>query len=132
MKITLTRLQRIINPIERLVFTFLFLFVLGFGLWAVICSNGIQQLIIGIVIILPLLLLRKSIISLCLSLKSEKYINMIEIKDNELYFGIDSMQAKISCKLFKLSKGLCGTFVLRHPSGLSIVIPKGSIKELNL
>jgi ABC-type multidrug transport system fused ATPase/permease subunit len=120
---SLTRLQRTLNPLERLIFAILGTVVLAFGVWAVVSASGLQRLLIIVIVVLPLLVFRKPMLSFYRGLVGHKYINTVEIKNDTVAFGVNEPQAKISRQPLKVSKGLCGTFVIRHPYGYSLVIP---------
>lgn len=124
---SLTRLQRMLNPLERLIFAVLGTFVVAFGAWAVVSASGMQRLLIIAVVVLPLLVFRKPMVSFYRGLADQKYINTVEIEKDAVAFGVNEPQAKVSRQPLKVSKGLCGTFVIRHPYGYSLVIPNNVI-----
>jgi hypothetical protein len=112
-----------LNPLERLIFAVLGTFALAFGAWAVVSASGIQRLLIIVVLVLPLLVFRRPMVSFYRGLVDHKYVNTVEIKKDAVAFGVNEPQAEISRQPLKVSKGLCGTFVIRHPRGYSLVIP---------
>jgi hypothetical protein len=120
---SLTRPQRVLNPLERLIFALSGTFVLGFGTWGAISAPGIQRLVIAFVTALPLVVLRKPMVSFYRCLFAGKYINTVEVGSDGVVFGADGLQAKVSRGTLKVAKGLCGTFVVRSPYGYSLVIP---------
>jgi len=78
------------------------------------------------------LVFRKPVQSLYQCLVTGEYINTVEFKDDSMGFGVDGSQAELPLKLLRVTKGLCGTVVIRHPYGYSIVLPKEVISFAEL
>jgi len=125
----LSRMQRVVNPPERLVYAFsvilmilmLLLVIFQHGAWPV----GVS--VTGIIALLFILLLRGPLRSLFLSVTSDEYINKIMITQGYIYFGINEATDKWDCSFVTVSCGLCNTLLIRGISG-AIVIPSGLIK----
>jgi len=131
---SLTRLQRVINPPERLVFTLCGTCVLLITLYGVIMAPQFipNWIVLGIGLLATWLLFRKQMMSFLLSLLTNHYINTLVIEDNDVIWGVDVPQMRLNRKVLRVGRGLFGTIILRHPYGYSITLPRNimSIAEL--
>lgn len=121
---SLTPLQRVINPPERLLFAVGGTFGLAMAAWGILMAPGAQKLVIGGAAAIFLLVFRRPLVSFYRCLFADKYINTVEIGNDAVAFGVNGLQAKRSRRPLKVARGLCGTFVVRSPYGYSLVIPK--------
>ncbi len=86
----LTRLQRVVNPPERLLVVLLAICAILCGLYAVITAPGFIPnwvvLCIGLGAIW--LVFRNQMRSFCLDLLTKDYINTFAVKDDYVFFGV--------------------------------------------
>jgi hypothetical protein len=126
---TLTRIQRILNPLERLVYCLFGIFIFFLSLLGVLC----MPIYLSIWIILGIwalcwLLFGRVLIALCYSLFSNTYGNTIEIEGDYVSFGVNRPEWKFPRSSLKVRKGVCETYMLRHIGGAySIVLPREAI-----
>ena len=132
---TLSRLQRIANPPERLVY---------------VCAAAVQvavillvvvkaPLVVGIIFLLILYVslryvFRGPIISFVADVTLKTYLNTLELHNRVVKVGIDGLQWVVPrFGPLRVSKGLFGTFLMREPlSGRCWVVPRDVIAESDL
>ena len=130
---TLTRLQWVINPPERLIIVPLFLtlavltpvsFVMSIiskAPLSVICVFGVGWVCSWIAF-------RRPILSFYTSLVTDKYFNTLLIEQDSVCVGIDGLQLRFPRNGLKVSRGLFGTAIVRWvPMGYSVTLPTDAI-----
>lgn len=132
---SLTRLQRVLNPLERLPFVILgvpFFLAMPFGLLSVpwSCASvwqilGALALIFGAAVAGIFIFLRP-MVSWFLCLFSSRYINTVTIGDNFLSCGFNHEDCVLpSLTSLTVTKGVCGTIMIRDLwRGYTIVLPQ--------
>ena len=126
---TLTRLQRIANPLERFICIYpLIIALIAFivvlfapGSWP---DGIIITSIIMTIFIIPFI---RQILSLYHSWISSEYNNVIVIDDGSISFGYNKPIVTIGCKTLIVTKGLFGTYVI-NVNLTTLVIPKNVIQ----
>ena len=130
----MTRLQRIVNPIERLMYVFCGL--LGIVAILVMPTRAVDFPIlwlaaaIGVAILF--LVFRGPMVSLYLAITHDEYINIVEIRKNDIRLGVGKPDLTISRGACSVGQGFFGVSVLRTSFGQSIVIPQSSIPTSEL
>ena len=142
---TLTRLQRILNPLEGLIavfFSFAMLLIVPVTVFAECLSKGSSLLdgmkiaaflvVEGIVAALVLLFFRNPLFTFCYACFGKRYINTLVVEDDRVLFGVDEPKAAVNRRLLVVGRGLLGTVVIRHPYRFSITVPRdaASLAEL--
>jgi hypothetical protein len=128
---SLTRVQRALNPWERLYYTFAGFFVL---LLLSSLAVIILPLFVAIWIVLGiwasvLLVFGRTMLSFFVSLFSSTYINTVVIGDGYVSFGINGTDFTIpNLSGLRVRKGACGTMLIEHlRHGYAIVLPREAI-----
>ncbi len=123
---SLTRLQRIFNPVEGVVYSLAGIGILLGGVFGIVIDpTAWQPWVITVVSsAFAFLLFGKPLLSLYQRITSGKYINTMEIENDSVRIGIDKLQLEFPRQILKVRKGFLGTIVIRHPYGYSIVLPK--------
>lgn len=126
---TLSRLQRMANPPERLLYVCLAVGQVMLGLWVVVMSPVVGSILLLMISLLVGLIFRGPIYSFFASALTRGYVNTVEMDHAWVKFGIDGLQAVLPGKsALKVSKGLFGTFIIRNlTSGHSWIIPQNAI-----
>ncbi len=65
--------------------------------------------------------------SLYLTLRYSLYVNVFKIDGDRVVFGIDIPMAAFARNACRVSNGLFKTYIIRHPSGRSIVLPRSAV-----
>lgn len=140
---TLTRLQRVFNPISNLISLLILgavlvtpLLIIGSlpialmypKLWVPLTWIMLAE---ALILILMLLVLRVGMIQPLTSLiKNKDYINTIEIGDNVIFYGINSLEHRnyyqLPLKACRISRGLLGVNIVSEKkviSEIALVIP---------
>ena len=119
-----------VNPPARLVFAGLGFGLIAFGMvMAVACFGTLPGLGLAIALVIWItvfLVMRGPLFSMCISLVGSKYINWVRIDAASVSFGFNGLVGTIPRRSFRVTRGLLGTFGLRHPYYF-IVIPKEAI-----
>jgi len=135
---TLTRLQRTINPFERLIFLFIIMVVLLIGSLSIIKDplDTTRWIIIILSLLLLMIFFWWHIWMLFMALINNRYINILIIENNNLIiFGINEPNSAIRRNQLRVVKGFFSTIIIRNLYGFSIVLPNDiipfeSLKEL--
>lgn len=131
---SMTRLQRIVNPIERLMYVFCGL--LGIVAILVMPTRAVDFPIlwlaaaIGIAILF--LVFRGPMVSFYRALTCDEYINTVEITENDIRCGVGKLEFALPREVCGVGQGFLGVSVLRTPFGQSIAIPQSSIPTSEL
>lgn len=93
-----------------------------------------ERLMVASIAMLTLLVFWRSMRSFILELSSKKYINAVEIDKDLVKFGIDEAVIPFSFArdAWRVSNGFSGTLIMRHPTGVSITIPKNAVTLVTL
>lgn len=124
---TLTRLQRVLNPPERLLFAFVGLAGLALG-GLVAIASVVQGFWLGIslgILIAPgaWLIFRNPVRSLYASVFDSEYINRLTVYAEWIDLGWSGGAVRIPKGLLTVSRGVLGTCVLRDkPRGYSVTV----------
>jgi hypothetical protein len=129
---SLTFFQRVFDPPERLIFAGSGFWMLAIGLFGIVFAPNLQRIVISVLVVIGLLIFRKPLHSLLLSGLQRQHINTVEFTEEHVRFGVNGLQAQLSRKPFKASRGLFGTLIMRHPLGYSLVLPKEAISLAEL
>ena len=131
---SMTRLQRIVNPTERIIFAFSAL--LGLVVMLIIPLQAIKVPVVWLAatacIAVLYLLFRRPLTSLYLAITHDEYINIVEIRKNDIRLGVGKPDLTISRGACSVGQGFFGVSVLRTSFGQSIVIPQSSIPTSEL
>ena len=131
----LTRWQRVLNPVERLIYAPPMTGVLALVFICLTWEGPIKLKILMVIIGAFIFRMYGGYLaSLCCDMFSDIYIDSIEIKDDLVYYEIApsifffgrGFKYAPSRKMMKVEKGLCGTYVLRNVTGSSppVVLPR--------
>jgi hypothetical protein len=137
---TLTRLQRILNPCERLVSVLGSVLILllvpatvlgeclanGFSLLdaaKVVALLAIEGVIAGIV----WLFFRRPLRTFARDLFGKAGSNNLVVEDDRVFASVGDSQLAFNRKLLIVGRGLCGASVVRQPFRYSITVPSGAI-----
>jgi len=137
----LTRAQRVLDPPERLMVTVCALgIVLGVAAILILRADFSREWFAACAVyaaaaLLVLTLWHRPMLSFYRALTNSEYINVVEISRGSVRFGVGEPQLQLSRKMLKVSRGMCGTFVVRDPRGYVLVLPKdvmpfAQLKEL--
>lgn len=131
---SITRLQRIVNPIERLMYVFCGLL----GIFAILIMPTravdfpILWLAAAIGVAILFLVFRGPIVSFYRAVTCDEYINTVEITENDIRCGVGKLEFALPRDVCGVGQGFFGVSVLRTPFGQSIVIPQSSIPTSEL
>ncbi|MEI8195669.1 MAG: hypothetical protein WCI73_07150 [Phycisphaerae bacterium] len=137
---SLSRMQRILNPLDKLMYTIFGLAIYLILLYAIINIilfvpiegkwSGLLFAIVGY--FMWRYVFGVSIKSVAMSIFSNKYINIIDIDDCAIYFGIDQADWAVQHnRQAIITEGLIGTYIIRLDQGV-LVIPRESIELAKL
>ncbi|MCS7063981.1 MAG: hypothetical protein NZM04_08085 [Methylacidiphilales bacterium] len=143
---SLTRKQRLINPIERLIGILFFYMVMPTVIFfAIIKSTQASALpkpyyvwiflfiAIAAVSMMILLATRSMVASFYQSIFAKQYINTIQFQGDQIHFGVDGIQYSWHIEMLGISKGFYGVLVLRNiPLAQAIIIPESAISYEDL
>lgn len=144
---TLTRLQRMICPLDR--FSHILLFIITVSVFTIIAvlipsKRPVTVISEGLLIFIQLFVFRywELIGSLLYSLIKNEYYNTVIITDRTISFGLNHKIMSTApvkseynhnyINLIDVVKGLFGTIELKHAHGFSIVIPQSCISYKRL
>lgn len=125
---TLTRLQRILNPPERLLWTLLgaVAFVCGM-LPALVAPESLRHwVLLGLVVPWTWLALRNPLRTLVDDLVGTDYVDTLVIDADSVLFGVHKPESRLA-RGVKVGRGLCGVIILRHPLGYVIRLPRAAM-----
>jgi len=133
---SLTRLQRVLNPLERLplaIFGTLFLLGSVFGTLAISwsCDSvwealGTLVMMLGITAVMMWLFFLVPMLSFFFHIFSSRYINTLAIGDDYLSYGFNGTDSTIPfLKNLTVTKGVCDTMMIHNTwRGYTIVLPR--------
>jgi hypothetical protein len=127
---SLTRMQRIFNPFERIVYSALLLIgILPIALWIIILYWGLwqAQLLTSIVVAISVTVFWNPLISLYSSVVSPDFPWTVVIYRGVVYVSIDSQVMSMGSGCYATT-GLFSTTVIRQPaSSRSVILPQHAI-----
>jgi hypothetical protein len=126
---SLSRVQRVVNPCERLIWVICGVSLMAIGLLALIQSPwawppwALALFLWGFVF----KMFRRPIISFGGSLIGNAYINRVQFTEDFVACGFNTLTARMPRRHLRVSKGWLGTYLLSHPYGYTVVIPREAI-----
>lgn len=128
---TLTRLQQIMNPPERIFYALVTISTVVFfgiiiwfvpGSWPVGVGMGLG------VILFVMWSMGGITLGLITSILFKEYVNTVEFGHHYLRYGFEEIEYEIMLPPFRISKGLFHVIILRYyTTGHSIVLPQSAI-----
>jgi hypothetical protein len=131
---SLSRLQLVANPPERLVYGFLEIFWIFFFIVVLMVPGSwpVGILIAGTALALLSLLFRGPLQSLYCAITTGIYINTILVEEGFIHFGVnETTTGKWECRALTVMPGLFGTTIIRFIN-YSMVIPQNVISYKSL